>query len=321
MKKATVILIALILCICCSVSAAERKTPEKDSYYIGAMRVVRCREYVSLRETPDKTGKVLEKVPLDAIVLNCSNNVKKYAHGKYKKQYEYFIRCEYNGQEGYILKKFLVRAPEAEPGETKQNSDLMTREEIAGIGEGSRETVLDWKEYNVSVLASYEVVSENNTNWEYLRVGCFIDDEPIWGYTEAARQTGQYPNLKAFIGGTEDEPQVYVYDAEYGLIMLDLMDGIEVWTLTKGNCQLGDAVAVASDRNTGILYIAGSEGPDPVAISSEGEILWRSETGSAGLHGPKEISLNPNGIEVFYENGKKVTIDYNGKVTDISDDV
>ena len=33
------------------------------------------------------------------------------------------------------------------------------------------------------------------------------------------------------MGGTEDEPQVYVYDAQYALIMLDLMDGDEGWML------------------------------------------------------------------------------------------
>ena len=88
MKKLISILLVLVLCLSWSVSTAERKTVEKDQFYLGAMRVIRCRDYVSLRETPDKTGKVLAKVPLNAIVLYCSNNISKYTGGKYKKQKE-----------------------------------------------------------------------------------------------------------------------------------------------------------------------------------------------------------------------------------------
>ena len=321
MKKLIVILIALILCVSCSVSGAERKKAEKDQYYLGAMRVTRCRDYVSLRELPDKTSKVIAKVPLDAIVLYCSNNINAYAPGKYKKQYKLFIRCEYEGQEGYILKKHLVPAPEYEPVDTTQNNDIMSREEITGSGSDNRKIVLEWKEFNVSVLAAYNTVTENDQNWEYIRVGCFIDDEPIWGYTEGVIQTGQVPNLKAFMGGTEDEPQVYVYDAEYGLTMLDLMDGVEAWTLTKSNCPLGDAAVCTIGENTGILYIAGTDGPDPVAISSEGNILWRSEIDDPEVYGPKEIVLNPNDITVYYDSGKIVTLEYNGEVISISDEV
>ena len=112
MKKLLSILLILILCLSWSVSTAERKTVEKDQFYLGAMRVIRCKDYVSLRETPDKTGKVLAKVPLNAIVLYCSNNISKYTGGKYKKQKELYIKCEYDGQEGYILKKYLEPAPD-----------------------------------------------------------------------------------------------------------------------------------------------------------------------------------------------------------------
>ena len=91
MKKAISILIAMILCLCCLSAVAERKTVVKDQYYLGAMRVVGCKDYVSLREAPDKTSSVLAKVPLDAIVLYCNNNVRLYANGSYKKQAKLFI--------------------------------------------------------------------------------------------------------------------------------------------------------------------------------------------------------------------------------------
>ena len=315
MKKPIVLIIALILCFCCSFSAAERKTVEKDKFYLGAMRIVNCREYVSLRERPDKTSRVLAKVPLDAVVQNCNNNVDKYLPGKYKKQFKLFIRCEYDGVEGYILKKHLKAAPEAELAETRQDSKVMNREEIIGNGE----TVLDWKAFNVNVLAAYEVIPEKEENWETIRVGCFIDDEPVWGYTESVKQNGQFRSLKAFMGGTEDEPQVYVYDSQYGLVMLDLMDGLEMWTLTRDICPLGDAAVYAVNENTGTMYIAGTDGPAPVAISAEGIVYWRAEISDPEVYGPTEIKLNEKDISVVYDSGKTVKLDYDGGLLTISD--
>ena len=315
MKKAISILIAMILCLCCLSAVAERKTVVKDQYYLGAMRVVGCKDYVSLREAPDKTSSVLAKVPLDAIVLYCNNNVRLYANGSYKKQAKLFIRCEYEGQEGYILKKYLIPAPEFEPAETRQDNNEMTKDEIAASGE----IVLEWSEFNVSVLASYEEVTEGNDTWEYLHVGCFINDMPNWGYTEAVKQNGKHVTLKAFMGGTEDEPMVYVYDEEYGLSMLDLMDGMEVWTVLKGNCYLGDAAVYTIGEESGILYVTGSDGPDPVAISSEGHIMWRSEIDDPEVYGPKEINLNQTDIEVVYDSGKTVILEYTGEVISVSD--
>ena len=166
MRRIISFLITIILCITCTTASAARKQVVKDQYYIGAMRVVNCRDYVSLRATPDKTGTVLAKVPLGSIVLYCSNDVRQYAPGNYRKQAELFIRCEFEGQEGYILKKHLERAPEFEPAETMQNNDEMSREEIIGNGE----IILDWNEFNVSVVAAYEEVSEGDATWEYVRV-------------------------------------------------------------------------------------------------------------------------------------------------------
>ena len=107
--------------------------------------------------------------------------------------------------------------------------------------------------------------------------------------------------------------------AEYGLTMLDLMDGTEQWVLSKDVCPLGDAAAVKAGANTGILYVAGTDGPDPVAISAEGNVLWRSEIDDPEIYGPTEIVLNPNDIEVHYEDGKIVKLEYNGEVISITD--
>lgn len=317
MKRIISLLFVLILLFSWSLASADRKAVEKDQYYIGAMRVVRCKNYVSLREAPNKTSKQLAKLEPDSIVYYCSRNEKEFAYSPYRKQVHMFTRCVYEGQEGYILSRFLEPAPECEPAETRAESRTMTRDEIIGNGK----VVFDWSEFNVRVLAAYEVVAEKEGEapWETLRVGCFIDDEPEWGYIEQVQQSGQFRNLTSFIGGTEDEPQVYVYDAEYGLIMLDLIDGSEQWELSKDVCPLGDCAVVTAGENTGILYVAGTDGPDPVAISAEGNVLWRSEIDDPEIYGPTEIILNPNDIEVHYECGKAVKLEYNGELISISD--
>ena len=315
MKKLICLFFVLIFCFSSAAASAERKVVTKDRYYLGAMRVVRCREYVSLREAPYQTAKVLAKVPLDSIVMYCSSNEREFAYSPYRAQVHRYYRCEFEGTEGYIQKRFLEPAPEYEPVESKSGNELMTREQIIGNGE----IVLEWKEFNVSVLAAYDTTDEDGKVWENLRVGCFIDDDPTWGYQESVLQTGETRNLKAFMGGTEDEPQVYVYDAKYGLIMLDLMDGTEGWTLLSSVCPLGDAAVVTIGFTTGILYITGSDGPDPVAISSEGNVLWHSEIDDPEVYGPKEIRLNPNAIDVIYESGKTAKLEYNGELISVVD--
>ena len=132
MKRITALICALSLCLSCSAASAARKKVVRDQFYIGAMRVVKCKEYVSLRATPDKTGAVLAQVPLGAIVLYCNNNVRKYAPGKYKKQAELFIRCEYEGQEGYILKKNLQRCVDWSLVDKKTYLEAMQRSVVDG---------------------------------------------------------------------------------------------------------------------------------------------------------------------------------------------
>ena len=60
--------------------------------------VVKCEEYVSLRESPDKSSKRLKKVPLYGVVTGCV----KYS--------EDWVCCEYDGKRGYILASYLEKA-------------------------------------------------------------------------------------------------------------------------------------------------------------------------------------------------------------------
>ena len=137
MKKRKIrLFVLLLLCVLAiNVTAgADRVPQEKPKNYIGAMRVVRCNSYVSLREAPNKTSKQLAKIEPDEIVYYCSRNEKEFAYSPYRKQVHMFTRCVYEGQEGYILSRYLEPAPEYEPVETRSESKKMTREEIIGSG-------------------------------------------------------------------------------------------------------------------------------------------------------------------------------------------
>lgn len=307
MKRAVCFLLVLICCVSLVVSVQADRTPEKkDKNYIGAMQVAYCKEWVSLREGPRKTYNRIMKVPLGAIVMNCT-----YA----KKG---FVKCEYQGEEGYIMMKYLKKAPEYEPPETSAESRTMTREEITD----GAEVIMDWKEFNVSVLAARVSPTKANKNNEEMRVGCFIDDVPAWGYIEKVENKTQMPKLKSFIGGDIDEPQVMIYDAEYGLIMVDLLSGKEKWTLLKNICNLGDAgvIAVAED---GTMYITGTTGTTVAAIARDGRLLWQSDYPGTELGFPKEIILNSDDISVRYETEDNrhqiLDLEYTGEIIGVRD--
>ncbi len=309
MKKILIFAIAVILMLSCLDGAfADRIPVEHDSRYIGAMRVVKCQEWVTLRNVPYKTGKALAKVPLGSIVYNCSTIKEKKS----------FLYVEYEGLQGYILKKYLETAPEFEPAVTSAISQKMTMEELTATGD----IVLDWKDFNISVVAVHEYISKGNVRQEILRIGCFIDGEPLWGHIETLDAFNDQDLLKAFIGGTEDDPMVMLYDGGYGLTMFDLLSGSEQWTVMKGTCDLGNASVVAVDDDEGTMYIAGTYRPSPVAITQDGRIMWMSDTEDPDLIHPFEIELKSDAIQVKYGENPEThyyiaSFDYMGELIEI----
>ena len=287
MKKILSILFVLLLLFSMIPAASADRIPEeRNSRYIGAMRVVKCKEWVTLRNVPYKTGKALAKVPLGAIVYNCRTIKEKKS----------FVYAEYEGLQGYILLQYLETAPEYEPPVTSAITQKMTQEEVIG----NAEVVLDWHDFNISVLAAHEFVKEKKTTKEVLRLGCFIDGEPLWGHIETLEIYNNEPLLTAFIGGTEDDPMVMLYDGGYGLTMFDLLSGNEKWTLMVANCNLGNAAVTAVNYNDGIMYIAGTDGPDPIAVTQEGRLLWKSQVDDPEVTHPFEMELKRDGLYVKY---------------------
>lgn len=304
-------LMLLIIAIASSIllpAFADRIPEEKGPRYIGAMEVVRCKEYVTLRAEPYKKAKALAKVPLGSVVYNCRTIREKKS----------FVYAEYEGIAGYILVNYLEKAPQYEPAVTSAISGNLTENEIRDSGD----IVLDWQDYNISVLASHEFRKEGKNKTEILRIGCFIDGEPLWGHTETLEVFSDYIMLRVFVGGTEDDPMVMLFDGGYGLSQLDLLSGKERWVLQTGSCDLGDGAVSAVGEN-GNIFIAGTDGPDLIAVSPDGRVLWTAED-NPDLSRPVEIILNENDIQVHYQNSAAedalilAVFDYSGELTEFT---
>lgn len=88
--------LALALALLTGLCAAQAAQSAYDygnayDYLIGAMEVVNCQSWTSLRSYPDSVAPRLARVPLGAIVTNCYYQDEKYTY------------CEFNGVGGYIL--------------------------------------------------------------------------------------------------------------------------------------------------------------------------------------------------------------------------
>ena len=259
-KKTFILLLVLLMTVCPGMIAGGL-CEEPEAKTSDMMRVVNCNEWVSLRERPDQESARLIKVPLNETVYHCSD---------YNEQ---FVRCEYKGMQGYILKKYL--------------------EELY--------LCLDWEQDGCRITAYHTYANGE----ESLTVTSFAGDgEPVWGYTTVAPGEWQYSQTMAFIGGTAQDPKIMVLNSQRGLTMLELWDGSEMWTLSRDTVFLGSGNSAATDDN-GIMYIVGTEGPQPLAVSPNGEVLWQSHFDSEDVFWPYEIEPRMDDIVVRYASAEQ----------------
>ena len=88
--------IAMLLAMCLLMGTAAFA----QDGYIGCMKVVKCQEWVSLREAPDAASACLVEVPLGKLVENCREESKAFHY------------AEYNGMSGYIMAQYLEAIPD-----------------------------------------------------------------------------------------------------------------------------------------------------------------------------------------------------------------
>ena len=92
---AAALVLALLMGACAASAEAYYSYGSAYDNLIGAMEIVNCQSWTSLRAYPDTHAARLAKVPVGATVINCYY------------QDDRFTYCEYNGLGGYILNSCL----------------------------------------------------------------------------------------------------------------------------------------------------------------------------------------------------------------------
>ena len=158
--------------------------------------------------------------------------------------YSDFSPCSYEGVSGYILNEYLEAVALAEQVDDR--------------------TVLAERSYSDS--------------GEVMELSCLDSSgSEAWKRVFQSPYQTELNCTDAFVAGTAEEPMVLVHVSGVGLTALDLYTGQERWTLDNDTINLGGSLscAVAED---GTMYIGGYYGPDPVAISMDGKVLWQSSS-------------------------------------------
>ena len=235
---------------------------ESGDGFIGEMVVINCQEYVSLREQPSTKSARLAQVGLGETVTNCH---------WYNND---FIYCEYKGQPGYILAEYL--------------------EPLGGYSDATLDVTLN----GLRVLAERARINDG----EYLLVTC--EDQwgsTLWYWESMTDYMTELTLTDAFLGGTAQDPLVLVYNSETGLTALDFASGVVRWVVTPGDANLGASVSCAVGPD-GTAYIGGYYGPNPVAISAAGKVLWHADPKSDDVFWLYELNLlDENVLAAHYD--------------------
>ncbi len=242
---------------------AEYIAVEQSAASGANMYVVNCEEWVSLRAAPDTSAQRLAEVPLGAEVTDCA-----LAENG-------FVACAYAGQAGYILGDYL--------------SDSRV--------DGSYTRVLADDQ-----LAGLRIVIEagETATGEAVRATAYAEDGAlIWRQELATEQRTELTLVDGFLGGVERRPLVYLYAMGDGLTAYDAVSGEAAWRVPTDAVNLGGSITHAVGED-GTIYVGGYYGPEPVAISSAGEVLWQAHTGN-DVYWLTDLQVTSEGVLAAYE--------------------
>ena len=188
--------------------------------------------------------------------------------------YSEFSYCSYEGVSGYILNEYLEA-----PALAEQVDDR---------------TVLAERSYSDSGVVMELSCLDSSGSEAWKRV------------FQSPYQT-ELNCTDAFVAGTAEAPMVLVHVSGVGLTALDLFTRQEKWTLGDDVVNLGGSLSCAVGED-GTMYIGGYYGPDPVAISADGELLWQSSSVYGEGDGYPlefwwlyELELGPEGLTATYD--------------------
>lgn len=196
-----------------------------------------------------------------------------YVTGEYD-PYSDFSHCSYGGASGYILNQYL--------------------ETPALAAQVDGRTVLATRSYGDSS--------------EVLEVAC-LDSAggECWKRVFESPYTTELDCTDAFVAGTAADPLVLVHVSGVGLTALDLYTGAPRWALESAAVDLGGSISHAVGAD-GTMYIGGYYGPDPVAVSADGELLWQSSSVYGESDGNSldfwwlyALELGPDGLTATYD--------------------
>lgn len=259
------------------------------------MKIVNCQEWVSLRSEPDSAAQRFAEVKLNDIV-----------YGFYGSNGE-FSQCVYEGLVGYILTEYL--------------EILNDKREVAIDTSGEPAYSLAMENGSLKVWKDYGKLGENINEMMYVS-RLDASGKELWSYATESLGAPQVDTVDAFVN--EPAGLVMVYNTYYGLIALDAETGAKQWVLPVSEASLGGSLAHAVGAD-GTMYIGGYLGPDPVAISAEGKVLFETSSlhedpvyGEGEFFWLYEIAVTADGITACYEGGAdmpvKVVFDMNGKM-------
>lgn len=223
---------------------ASNAAEESYGAYYESMVVVNCEEWVSLRNAPSTSSPRIIQVPLGATVTECLE------------VRDGFVYCRYADLSGYIQAKYLSADVGAATTAQNPTGNQIVNHTFDGL----------------TVTAYVEFVD----NGEVLKVYCHdASGSKVWDFVTATGEMTELSKMHAFIGGTSDAPVVMAYNSDIGLTAMDYRTGSALWTLYSAEIDLGGSISAAT-ASDGTMYIGGFYGPNPAAISAQGEILWQS---------------------------------------------
>jgi len=329
MNRVMVLILALICLSAVSIQCGLAENVGDVIAHADQMAVVNCEKWVSLREGPGTSASRIAKVPKGALVQDCIVYSDGFTFCCYD-GIEGYILSEYLtsslGQCAYELGTMQVA--NCEDWVSLRASDSTSSARLAKIPLGAR--VYDCIGYygdfihctyegqSGYVLAEY-LVSQGNLILEHSLDGCTvcvyqsgsIDGERLyaecldseggieWTFRTSVPFATELSCTDAFIGGTAEKPMVMLHNANEGLYARDFFTGQMLWLLPKETVDLGGSIshAVADD---GTMYIGGYYGPDPVAISVDGDVLWQADA-RHDAYWMYEIIITDEEIVAVYE--------------------
>ncbi len=201
-----------------------------------------------------------------------------------------FIYGTYQGLNGYILANYLLEV-------NAENANVVL--------EGNGWTVLGFRSYKDSAECMNLICRDYTGNI-------------LWQRMLQAPYATELSCTDAFIAGTAEDEMVMAHVSGVGLMALSPETGEAIWTLDESDVSLGGSISAAVDAE-GNMYIGGYYGPDPVAISKDGEILWCSDAGDDFLW-LYDVIITDEALIAYYEyagdsdSTGSILYDWNGEV-------